>query len=81
MRAELVREEEAVGQNVCEFFLDPFDNGLARPLEALQQLGGLDADALRKVLRRVELSPVAFVGERPERLDDAIWLHRHALCE
>ena len=56
--AELVGEEKAVRKHVRELVANAAVIGCTIPLEALQELTGFDRDALRKILRTMELSPI-----------------------
>ena len=50
---------------------------LTIPLEAFEQLAGLDRDTLGQIFRRVELGPVAFGDERCKSL--AYWSLNHGV--
>ena len=76
--AQLVGEPHQVEQHVGHLVADlrqllcrqPARLVFAQPLEVLEQLGRLDAERHRQVLRRVELIPVALVGEAAQRLGE-----------
>ena len=78
VEVELVGEHEAVTEHVGEFVAHGFGVGVGVPLVALEQLGGLDGDALGEVLGGVELCPVPLGHERAEGVAGGVGHARHA---
>src|SRR5690606_769253 len=72
---ESVGEEQGIGEDVGELTGDFVPVRIGTPLEALQELCGLDRDRLREVLRRVELVPFALGGESAEGVHHGVAGH------
>ena len=61
--ADPICQQEAIGQHVGQLIANSSRVAVRTPLEALEKFASFDDDALRKVLRRVELSPITFGDE------------------
>src|SRR5438270_38539 len=72
---EPVREEQAIGQDVSQLVPYTLRFAVRTPLEALEQFGCFDGDALREVLRCVELLPFALRHEGAKRVEGAVRWH------
>ncbi len=70
IKTELVEHVPAINQDIGKLFLYVLDVvGIIAPLEALEELAGLDGDRFGEVRGRVELIPVALFGKTADALD------------